>query len=278
MEEAAEIARRHGLRGEVRRYPDGTQAVFAVGDEHVVKVFGPDARRNGDNERDALAFLAGRLPVATPELRGAGEIGASTYLVMTQLPGAVPAAADMPGLATQLGAALRALHALEVDRSALPHAVLWDELMAARHAGAAARAAGQGADPAWVARIDPFLATVDLADDGARVFLHTEVMPDHLTASGGRLAGLLDFEPAMIGPSEYELASVGLFCARGDRAVLRAILDAHGGAAPGLARRLMAYALVHRYANLRWYLEELPPAPGTDRFEDLAEQWFGHQA
>ena len=274
MVEVAEIARRHGLRGEVRRYPDGTQPVFAVGGAHVVKLFPAEARRNGDNERDALAFLGGRLPVATPELRAAGELGAWTYIVMSQLPGAVPAAADLPALAAELGGLLRAMHALEVDRAALPHAVGYDELLAERRAGAAVRAAAKGADPAWVARIDPFLASVDLADRGARVFLHTEVMPDHLLVAGGRLSGLVDFEPAMIGPPEYELAAVGLFVARGDRAILRAVLDAYGGAAPGLARRLMAYALVHRYANLRWYLSLLPPARGVSTFEDLADQWF----
>ena len=276
MEEVAEIARRHGLRGEARRYPDGTQPVFAVGDAHVVKLFPPAARRNFDNERDALALLGGRLPVATPALHASGELGAWTYVVMGQLPGAAPTAADLPALAGQLGGLLRAMHALEVDRAALPHAVLSEELLAERRGGAAARAADRGADPDWVARIDPFLATVDLADRGARVFLHTEVMPDHLVAAGGRLSGLLDFEPAMIGPPEYELAAVGLFVARGDRAILRAVLDAYGGAAPGLARRLMAYALVHRYANLRWYLSLLPPARGVTTFEDLADQWFDH--
>ncbi|HUS66386.1 MAG TPA: phosphotransferase [Kofleriaceae bacterium] len=273
MEEVAEIARRHGLRGEARRYPKGTQPVFAIGEEHVVKLFPPASRRNGDNERDALALLGGRLPVATPELRAAGELGTWSYLVMTQLHGAAPA--EMLRYAAQLGATLRALHALDADARALPHAVVWDELLAARRAGATARAAGQGADPAWVARIDPFLASVDLAAD-ARVFLHTEVMPAHLLAAGDRLTGLVDFEPAMFGPPEYELTSIGLFVSRGDPAVLRAVVSASGLAAPGLARRLMAYALLHRYANLRWYLAELPPAEGTDSFEELAAQWFGH--
>ena len=274
MEEVAEIARRHGLRGEARRYPVGSQPVFAVGDEHVVKLFPPASRRNGDNERDALELLGGRLPVATPELRAAGELGTWSYLVMTQLRGAAPA--QMLGHAAQLGATLRALRGLDADARALPHAVVWEELLAERRAGAAARAAARGADAAWVARIDPFLASVDLADHGARVFLHTEVMPAHLLATGDRLTGLVDFEPAMFGPPEYELASIGLFVSRGDPAILRAIVSAAGLSAPGLARRLMAYALVHRYANLRWYLAELPPAPGMHHFEDLAEQWFGH--
>ena len=32
----------------------------------------------------------------------------------------------------------------------------------------------------------------------------------------------------------------------------------------------MAYALLHRYSNLRWYLERLPAAGRHRRFEQLA--------
>lgn len=285
MEVVEEIAVRHGLRGALRRYPDGSVPVFAVGDEHVIKLFPPASRRNGDNERDALALLEGRLPVATPVLRAAGEQDGWSYIAMSQLPGASLepqwpslARADRLALAEELGAMLRALHAIDVAADALPHAVGWRELIAARRAACTDRAAKSGADPTWVAQIEPFLASVDLEDGDARVFLHTEVMPDHLLAARSerwRLTGLVDFEPSMLGAPEYELASVGLFVARGDREVMRRVLDAVGSAhAPGLDRRLMAYALLHRYSNLRWYLELLPPAPGVAGFEQLATQWF----
>ena len=82
-----EIARRHQLSGEARRYTGGSLPVFALGDKHVVKLFPPPFRRNRDNERDSLAFLAGELAVATPELVAADDIDDWPYLVMSQLPG-----------------------------------------------------------------------------------------------------------------------------------------------------------------------------------------------
>ena len=96
-------------------------------------------------------------------------------------------------------------------------------------------------------------------------------------AERDRLGDEFDFEPAMVGEPDYEFASVGLFVACGDARLLRRTLksyghaDADGGAA--LACRFMAHALLHRYSNLRWYLQRLPPQ-GETTLEPLAQRWW----
>jgi len=280
----AEIARRHRLAGEPRRYAGGSLPVFAIGEEHVVKLFPPLFRRNRDNERDALCFLEDELPVATPALRAADDVDGWPYLVMGQLPGRRMdevwpqlARADQVRLAGELGELIAALHALPVADAAPAFAqIVWDAFIAERRATCAAHQASRGADPVWLARIPDFLASLDLSDARESVFLHTEVMPDHILIGGdGHLSGLVDFEPSMIGAREYEFAAVGLFFARGDRELLRAAL-VPGGHQPddGLSLRLCGYALLHRYSHLAWYLERHPPAPGTTTFESLALEWF----
>jgi hygromycin-B 7''-O-kinase len=42
----------------------------------------------------------------------------------------------------------------------------------------------------------------------------------------------------------------------------------------GLSRRLLAWLLLHRYSDLRWYLDRLP-RPRATTLDDLAETWFG---
>ncbi|HMJ16356.1 MAG TPA: hypothetical protein VK524_33310 [Polyangiaceae bacterium] len=37
----------------------------------------------------------------------------------------------------------------------------------------------------------------------------------------------------------------------------------------------MSYALLHRYSNLRWYLERVPLTGAPGDFEALATSWFG---
>ncbi len=278
------IAERHRLAGEPRRYPGGSLPVFALGDEHVVKLFAPPFRRNRDNERDALEFLTGKLAVSTPALRAADELDGWPYLVMAQLPGRSMdqvwpslGRADRLRLADEVGEMIGELHALPAGGAVLPFArMVWDAFIEERRAGCAERQAGRGADPDWVARIPAFLADLDLADARGAVFLHTEVMPEHLLVTdAGRLGGLIDFEPSMIGAREYEFASVGIFLARGDREVLRRVLLAAGHApGPALSRRLLGYALLHRYSHLGWYLERMPPRPGTCSFDALADEWF----
>jgi hygromycin-B 7''-O-kinase len=282
----AEIARRHRLAGEPRRYPGGSLPVFALGDEHVIKLFPPAFRKNRDNERDALAFLAGRLAVSTPALRAADELDGWPYLVMAQLAGrrmdevwpSLGRAAHLR-LAGQVGAMLGELHSLPAGGDTLPFAhVVWDAFIEAQRAACVERQKARAVDPVWLERIPGFLASVDLTDARDPVFLHTEVMPDHmLVTADGRLTGLVDFEPSMIGAREYEFASVGLFFSAGDRELLRAALDEAGCPRDaGLSRRLCGYALLHRYSNLAWYLERMPERPGVDGFDALAEQWFAH--
>jgi hygromycin-B 7''-O-kinase len=69
-----------------------------------------------------------------------------------------------------------------------------------------------------------------------------------------------------------------VFFTCGSGPALRALLRAYGYAeaeldAP-LQRRLLTYTLLHRYSNLRWYLELIPPAEGITTLDGLAARWW----
>jgi hygromycin-B 7''-O-kinase len=91
---------------------------------------------------------------------------------------------------------------------------------------------------------------------------------------GGNIASGLS---GVSGAREHEFASIGLFVSCGDGRALRRILLAYGHAEAqldaALPCRLMAQALLHRYSNLRWYLERLP-LPGAHSLEQLARHWW----
>jgi hygromycin-B 7''-O-kinase len=89
------------------------------------------------------------------------------------------------------------------------------------------------------------------------------------------VSGLIDFEPAMLGAPEYELSAVGIFLTCAEPGLLRAFLDAYGAEADDeLPLRIMAYTLLHRYSDLRWYLERLPVPDDVGDLEGLARRWF----
>ncbi|MEU4116354.1 aminoglycoside phosphotransferase family protein [Kitasatospora sp. NPDC028055] len=290
---AEALCARLGVGGQaLERFAEGSVPVYAVGSEHVLKLFPAPSARDALAEERVLAFLAGRLPVPTPALRAAGEyVNGWRYVLMSRLhgEGLAPAWPRVPQpererIARDCGEALAALHALDTSRTAaapgaepladaLPPGD-WPAFLARQRAGAVARQRERGLPEAWLEQIPDFLSAAPLPAGPQRALLHTEFMREHLItdpADGWRLTGLIDFEPAMIGDPAYDLVAVGLFTTRADPHLLGRLLAAYGR--PFEPRLLMAYTLLHVYSNLPWYLRELKPS--ADTLDDLAEEWFG---
>lgn len=283
---ARAIAARHGLSGELVRFGAGSVPVLAVGEGHVLKLFPLDEAAHWQTERAVLEAVEGRLPVPTPALFAADVHEGWRYVLMGRLHGqpldevwgGLPAAAR-EDLMRQVGEVLSALHAVPITGL---EASDWGAFVAAQRAGCVARQAQYKLTSPWLEQVEPFLEQVSLPSPAAQVLLHTEVMHAHLlvapSGSGWRLSGLFDFEPAMVGDPEYDLASVGVFVSCGDPALFARVLDGMGmpaAARAGLARRVMAWMLLHRYSRLTWYLERLPPPPEVRTLEALAAHWLG---
>jgi hygromycin-B 7''-O-kinase len=183
-------------------------------------------------------------------------------------------------MADELGVAVAALHNIDTAPVA-DFTPRWEEFIRAQREDAVERQRTRRLDPYWLERLPDFLQRWMPPTDARRSLLHTELMREHLLVEardgGWRLSGLFDFEPAMVGAPEYDFASLGLFVSCGDGRFLRRTLLAYGYRADeldaALQCRLMAYAMLHRYSNLRWYLERMP-ADGAASFEDLAARWW----
>lgn len=294
-----DLAARWGLAraGEPVRFESGSLPVFALGPLHVIKLFPDWEREHAQTESRVLRAIDGRTPIPTPRVLaldavegrrpGGGAPLAAVALLMSRIVGepltsawSRLAPADRERVAAQLGEGVRVLHGLDTTPLAdlPPH---WPDFIAAQRASATERQRARKLDPAWCALVEPFLQRWMPPAPPRLALLHTELMRDHVFVAEGprgwQLAGLIDFEPAMVGAPEYEFASAGLFVAEGDPAFLRALLLAYGYApaeiGAALQARLMAWTLLHRYSNLRWYLERLP-VPGAATLEALAARWW----
>ncbi|MGW1953102.1 phosphotransferase [Streptomyces sp. NPDC001920] len=281
---AEDLCARLGLGGlPLARFPEGSQPVYAVGDEHVLKLFPSAAARDGEAEGRVLTHVQGLLPVPTPHVRDAGTYeNGWRYVLMSRLRGEnlagawdrVPSA-DRERLVTEIGEALAVLHGL--DATPLDDVLGpgdWGAFVDRQRAGAVAQQHGHGLSAAWLEQIPDFLASVPLPRAPQGSLLHTEVMRQHFLVDpdGWRLTGLFDFEPAMIGDRAYDFVGVGLFVTRGDPRLLARLTGSYGK--PFDPAEVLAYTLLHVYSNLPWYLRELgEPADGT--LPSLAEAWFG---
>ncbi|MGW7083386.1 aminoglycoside phosphotransferase family protein [Streptomyces sp. NPDC054871] len=296
---AEDLCGRLGLAGApLHRFTEGSQPVYAVGDDLVLKLFPGAAADDALAEARVLSHLEGRLPVPTPRVRASGSYeNGWRYVLMSRLPGEDLASAwpripraDRERLVTEAGEALAALHALDPGPLA---DVLgpgdWGAFLGRQRAGVVARQRKCGLPESWLEQIPGFLDAVPLPTDAPRVLLHTEFMRQHLlVGSGGsidsggsgcsvgeagrlRLTGLFDFEPAMIGDRAYDFVGVGLFVTRAEPGLLGRFMRAYGRTFE--PRELLAHTLLHVYSNLPWYLRELP-APPEPTLDALAQAWF----
>jgi hygromycin-B 7''-O-kinase len=278
------ILARHGLAHEApQRFDSGSLPVYAVGAHHVLKLFPPTERAHASTEARVLQAVQDALPIPTPCLHAFETQDGWPYLLMSRLRGERLVdvwprltALERDRLADRLGEAVSALHAID----AVPLADLpprWSDFIAAQRADAAVRQRQRRLAPEWVERVEPFLERWMPPLAPRLVLLHTELMREHLMLDEGQPTGLFDFEPAMVGAPEYDFASFGLFVSCGDARFLRRALRAYGYAEhqldEALQMRLMAYALLHRYSRLSWYLERIP-VPGATALEDLARRWW----
>ncbi|WP_406376435.1 aminoglycoside phosphotransferase family protein [Streptomyces sp. NBC_00647] len=281
---AEHLAARLGLAGHsLRRYPEGSFPVYAVGDRHVLKLYPTVRAEEGRTEARVLEHVQGKLPVATPEVHADGEYeNGWRYILMSQLTGQglaeswprVPGV-DRERLASEVGEALGALHALDTEplRDVLGPPS-WSAFLAEQCGTAVARQRERKLPELWLEQIPEFLQSAPLAGEPDRVLLHTEVMREHLLVDSSRwtLSGLFDFEPAVLGDRAYDFVAVGVFVSRGDPRLLGRITAAYGR--DFSPRELLAHTLVHVYSNLPWYFRVLPTPPKAT-LDSLAEAWFG---
>jgi hygromycin-B 7''-O-kinase len=268
-----EVAQRHALAGELAREGLGTNVVFAVGADRVVKLFPPLWADEIAVERAGLAHVAGRLSVPTPEVTAEGELEGWPYLVLTRVAG-VPLARAWGALGAEARErAARRAGELVAEHHALPlpapgsgvPAPEWPAFLRAQTRISCERLAADPRTRAWAEQLPTFVDALRPELEAApRVFLNADVTEEHLFVAPddrGEIVGLVDLADAMVGAPEYDLVSM-----------IPILVEAHlfvpFVAASGLRptpERLLALALLHRYQESRVLLDL-----ATARASDLA--------
>lgn len=284
------LQRRFGLPAQPwSRITTGSNALFALGDDIIVKLVPPNWRRQGDKERLVTPLLQGRLSINTPRFIGGGEIEGWVFIITSRLRGTLLAdiwpaldAANKRAIMAQTGEVLRELHGVPfADDCAIR--VDWPAYLGTLISTCMGRHERHGMPESLRAQVMPYLqASGDFAPAGTVRFIHMDVHPWNLMArqSGGqwRLDGLLDYGDAIIGHSDwFELLTPAIFMAQGQPALLGALLNSYGieAADPAtLQRQLTATMLIRPDSNVTFCMQQVPVSGSRDRWEQIASQMF----
>jgi hygromycin-B 7''-O-kinase len=280
-EAAQTVLNASNIKFEKMSFPtNGSLPVVLIDSAFAIKFFPPIELKAFENEVKALDFLAPH--GLSPKKYQQGEIEGWTYILMSQMPGQslkdlYPQFSDeQKQLAFyQIGQATKKLHSLSVSDLNFD-LTSWSQFLEMQKQACYSRHEKIGLREDLLKQIPPFLNSVKLNLQGTS-YLHTEIMRDHsffdIINGAPVLSGFIDFEPSMIGTPEYDFASVGVFLAMGDKKALRSFFEGYGNiteaSKPEFRRRIMAYLLLHKYSNLKWYLQFLPSGDSLDALADL---------
>ena len=273
------------------RINEGSQLVFSSEDRHIIKIFSPEDRVFHRNETVFLQQIHQQLPVKTPELSASGIRDGFPYIIMEKLAG-IPLsrvwnsfpASERRNLISRLGEAVCALRAVPADLFS-DSPFHWHPFIDNQCKSLLDIHRKFGLGQPWISQLNTYMEQdfPEVHNPEHLVPLHTELMPEHVIVrqvdAGWTLAGLVDFEPSMIGHAEYEHCAVGLFLTPGDTGLFRTFLSSCGYAdselTPALSRRIMQLLLLHRYGNLHRFLSQLPAHLSFTDLEQLEQYWFG---
>lgn len=273
------ICRRHGLPTDrLVRFGDGTDSadgsniVFAAGDHLVIKLFPPYQSSLFQADLAVTEHVYGTLSVTTPRIYVHGDLDGWPYLVMSRVPGVYLSeiwdTLDDKGqlrIVTELAEIVAQLHALPTDN--LQHlANNWSQTIATRVETCVQRHREQEVPEHWLQQIPGYLAYAAplYPPDFRPAIVSGDIHQYHLLATEKnerwQLTGLFDFDDALIGFQEYDLAAAGLFMMAGKPLLLRTFLLTYGYVKSELNERLshrfMAYTLLHRYRPFNWVRED----------------------
>jgi len=265
-----EILSRHNLAdagGQPVAGHNATWPTFLCG-EVVVKLFGSASswRASHDRERAAQALIATDPEITAPRLLGEGQLSDDAgdpwpYLITSLMPGVASWRADLSGdqrraLAAELGREVHRIHALS------PSGIVTDADWPALDVAAAA--ARSSLPQHLVAQIDDYLVRLGPSD---RVFVHGDVVANHVYVENGRFAGIIDWGDAMVADRHYELIQIFRDLFECDGAQFRIFLEACAWPVDeDFPRKVLGLALYRQATMLVQH-----PA-GGDVFEPIAER------
>jgi aminoglycoside phosphotransferase (APT) family kinase protein len=267
-------------------------AVYRIGGQRYLKVFGPTAERQFHIERSVLRTLEAHTVIPAPRIVTDGERTADpSYLVLTEIAGATAenvwenlARPQQLALARDFGAITAAIHRLPQESLAAveqqfggrsEHTQVWKNRRIVEIEATETLSVKQRAD------LLRFLhEEAPQHFDAQPTLTHYDLAHNHIYLSQDtgtwQVTGIIDWGDAMLGPPEWDVAYLWFWTFTRDRAAMRECLQTLYADSPPpdrFARRCMAASLYTPSMSLMWpYFAE--SRGGTESIEREMTAFF----
>ncbi len=264
---AKEIIHRHQLPVELSLtlFSDGTNIVFAHGNQRVIKIFPPFHYDQFKAELLVLKHIQEKLSVLTPIVECDGDISGWPYIVMTKIPGTLLEElwenmefSNKLIIVRELGSLIQEVHLLptegleEIDSH-------WSEFINKQITFCENKHQSDLPKP-LAEQIPTYLESIktSLMQMNKPVILTGEYTPMNILVNQVKgvwhITGMIDFGDSMLGMPEYDLLGPGVFLIQGDKHLLKEFLASYGYShdriTSMLSHQLTALMLLHKYSNL----------------------------
>jgi hygromycin-B 7''-O-kinase len=275
---------------EWKRIPEGSNALFQLGDDVVVKLVPPNWRHQGEKEIIVAPLLEGKLSLETPRFIGGGVVDNWVFVITSRVPGTSLAdvwpsldVEQKRAIMLQVGQLLRELRGVSVD-SDIAIRVDWQQYIGTLVSACLARHQRKAMPAHLAEQVMSYLeAAGEFSLPAQTRFMHMDIHPWNLLAREDQgqwtLSGLIDFGDAIVGNCDrFELLTPLMFMAQGNPMLAKAMLDSYGLLddcdGPALRRQLMAMALIRPDSDVGFCMQQVPVTGPRDTWEQIALQLF----
>jgi hygromycin-B 7''-O-kinase len=273
-----------------QRIPEGSNALFQLGEDVIVKLVPPNWRRQGDKELIVAPLLDGKLSLETPRFIGGGEVDHWVFVISTRLQGTSLAdvwpsldVGQKRAIMLQVGQLLRELRGVAFDADTAIR-VDWQPYVETLISACLGRHQRKAMPAHLAQQVMPYIAAAgDFSPPAQARLIHMDIHPWNLMAHNDAgqwtLSGLLDFGDAIVGNCDrFELLTPLMFMAQGNPILVKALFDSYGMLgdvdAPTLRRQLMATALIRPDSDVGFCMQQVPVCGPRATWEQIALQMF----
>jgi hygromycin-B 7''-O-kinase len=264
----------------------GSNVVYVRDGHEVVKLYCPLFARDHRIEGAVMEHVHGRVGVDTPEILHRGELEGWPYIITSFVSG-MPLQDLWPQLnrdarvsiSHQIGELIARWHTILPDGLDASFEN-WPEFIQKQIDTSADRQRDQGLSEAWVSRLDDYMNSFEVTDfvPSHPVLVNADFIDEHILLTGQSgdwaITGLIDFGDVMAGHREYDLIAPTIEIMAGERECQIALLKSYGyrddDINDELRKRLMAWSLLHRFADVPYMLRKVSAASSPQTVEELA--------